>query len=140
MTFVDEGTLGNAVARDKSQSASEYSDMEVDDDRESDLSQEPDKTVTQLANTLNLNQNAVPASVRDCGLCGQQHGDGECAMVERSENLVEYRKMLIKHTDDEPWDERVSFLNYMGSMSLTNCRMRQFKPLMKSLEREVIFT
>jgi hypothetical protein len=27
-------------------------------------------------------------------------------MVDRSENLAEYREMLILHADDEPWEER----------------------------------
>ena len=43
----------------------------------------------------------------DCGLCGHRHGFGECLMVDRSENLAEYREMLILHADDEPWEERV---------------------------------
>lgn len=43
-----------------------------------------------------------------CGLCRNEHGPGECPMVERSENLAEYREMLILHADDEPWEERVS--------------------------------
>lgn len=45
----------------------------------------------------------------DCGLCGDRHGSGECPMINRSENLVEYREMLIRHADDEPWEERVRF-------------------------------
>lgn len=44
----------------------------------------------------------------ECGLCRNKHGPGECPMVERSENLAEYREMLILHADDEPWEERVS--------------------------------
>ena len=43
----------------------------------------------------------------DCGLCGQSHESGQCLMVDRSENLAEYREMLILHADDEPWEERV---------------------------------
>lgn len=46
----------------------------------------------------------------DCGLCGQGHESGQCLMVDRSENLSEYREMLILHADDEPWEERVWFL------------------------------
>ncbi|KDR85372.1 hypothetical protein GALMADRAFT_234197 [Galerina marginata CBS 339.88] len=42
----------------------------------------------------------------DCGLCGQRHGPGQCQMVDKSENLAEYREMLILHADDEPWEER----------------------------------
>lgn len=42
-----------------------------------------------------------------CGLCGTEHRDGACYMTERSENLVEYRQLLILHADDEPMEERV---------------------------------
>ncbi|THV06013.1 hypothetical protein K435DRAFT_744240 [Dendrothele bispora CBS 962.96] len=41
-----------------------------------------------------------------CGLCNQQHGEGQCSMTESSENLVEYREMLLLHADDEPWETR----------------------------------
>ncbi|KAK7059145.1 hypothetical protein VNI00_001772 [Paramarasmius palmivorus] len=44
-----------------------------------------------------------------CGLCGQNHRDDEeCMMLEKSENLAEYREMLIMHSEDEPWDQRVA--------------------------------
>lgn len=55
----------------------------------------------------------------DCGLCGDRHGPGQCLMVDRSENLAEYREMLILHADDEPWEERVRFLNSSKFMSLS---------------------
>ena len=55
----------------------------------------------------------------DCGLCGDRHGPGECLMVDRSENLAEYREMLILHADDEPWEERVRFFNSSKCMSLS---------------------
>lgn len=42
-----------------------------------------------------------------CGLCGTKHGDGACYMTESSENLAEYRQMLILHAEDEPMEERV---------------------------------
>ncbi|KAF8973574.1 hypothetical protein BDZ97DRAFT_1690769 [Flammula alnicola] len=51
-------------------------------------------------------QNIEQQDILDCGLCGQRHGPGECPMIERSENLAEYREMLILHADDEPWEER----------------------------------
>ncbi|KAF5358789.1 hypothetical protein D9758_008603 [Tetrapyrgos nigripes] len=41
-----------------------------------------------------------------CNLCGQHHGDGECSMLESSENLVEYREMLMVHAEDESWENR----------------------------------
>jgi hypothetical protein len=44
-----------------------------------------------------------------CGLCGTRHGDGlgECSMTDKSENLAEYREILILHADDEDWVTRV---------------------------------
>ena len=50
----------------------------------------------------------LDSNLIDCGLCGQLHASGECQMIDRSENLAEYREMLILHADDEPWEERVS--------------------------------
>lgn len=42
-----------------------------------------------------------------CGLCGSRHGVKQCPMTDSSQNLAEYREMLILHADDEPWEERV---------------------------------
>ena len=52
-----------------------------------------------------------------CGLCGETHGDGfgECSMTDKSENLAEYRELLILHADDEDWETRVSF-------TISNCK------------------
>jgi hypothetical protein len=114
MSSTTEGSRDNVAAREKSQSASEYSDVEMNSEPESDLV-ELDKADIQEPITVNLDQSTVPAAIRDCGLCGQQHGDSECAMVERSENLAEYRDMLINHANDEPWEERVRILCGMVS-------------------------
>ncbi|KAJ4485941.1 SNF2 family DNA-dependent ATPase [Lentinula aciculospora] len=46
-----------------------------------------------------------------CGLCGQIHGPGNCQMTESSENLIEYREMLIMHTEDESYEERCAAVN-----------------------------
>ncbi len=53
----------------------------------------------------------IQNTVDTCGLCGKRHGDrlGECAMTDKSENLAEFREMLILHADDEPFEERVCF-------------------------------
>jgi len=48
------------------------------------------------------------AGFRECGLCNSAHEPGACTMTRTSENLVEYRLMLITHTDDEPWDDRAA--------------------------------
>ena len=44
-----------------------------------------------------------------CGLCGYNHGPGACNMMGSSSNLMEFREMLMNHTDDEPWEDRVRF-------------------------------
>ena len=46
--------------------------------------------------------------LEECGLCGIRHGPGQCMMTHNSENLRDYREMLILHTDDESWEIRVS--------------------------------
>ncbi|KAJ3843907.1 SHREC complex subunit Mit1 [Lentinula raphanica] len=46
-----------------------------------------------------------------CGLCGQLHGPGNCPMTEASENLVEYRRMLLMHAEDESYEERCLAVN-----------------------------
>lgn len=56
----------------------------------------------------------------DCGLCGGKHGIKQCLMTDRSENLAEYRMMLIMHADDEPWEDRVSKSSYGFFDILTN--------------------
>jgi hypothetical protein len=47
-----------------------------------------------------------------CGLCGLSHGPGRCTMTESSENLVEYRYMLLMHADHEPIQERVCLYSF----------------------------
>jgi chromodomain-helicase-DNA-binding protein 4 len=41
-----------------------------------------------------------------CGLCGSAHS-GPCYMTDSSENLAEYRRMLMFDAVDEPLEERV---------------------------------
>ncbi|EIN14062.1 hypothetical protein PUNSTDRAFT_140446 [Punctularia strigosozonata HHB-11173 SS5] len=41
-----------------------------------------------------------------CGLCGLQHDVGGCYMTESSENLAEYRHIILVHAVDEPLEER----------------------------------
>ncbi|KAG7450689.1 uncharacterized protein BT62DRAFT_985010 [Guyanagaster necrorhizus] len=70
---------------------------------------------------------AIQNTVNTCGLCGKRHGDrlGECAMTDKSENLAEFREMLILHADDEPFEEREAaveaidrVLHHRGHLSL----------------------
>lgn len=44
-----------------------------------------------------------------CSLCGLRHDDGACYMTESSENLVQYRELIMMHGGDEPIEMRVSF-------------------------------
>ncbi|KAJ3911523.1 P-loop containing nucleoside triphosphate hydrolase protein [Lentinula edodes] len=46
-----------------------------------------------------------------CGLCSQLHGPGNCPMTESSENLVEYREMLVMHVEDESYETRCAAVN-----------------------------
>ncbi|KAJ3555472.1 hypothetical protein NP233_g12200 [Leucocoprinus birnbaumii] len=48
----------------------------------------------------------TPTPEPECGLCGHRHGEGKCYMTHSSENLRDFREILILHTDDEPWEVR----------------------------------
>lgn len=61
--------------------------------------------LTPIHNTQQHDENDTTSY---CGLCGTVHGDGACYMTESSNNLAEYRQILILHADDEPVEERVS--------------------------------
>lgn len=64
----------------------------------------------QLANSTHSSiRNGVKRDVQYCGLCATTHaeGPGECFMTDRSENLAEFRKMLLTHSDYEPVEQRV---------------------------------
>ncbi|KAF8642013.1 hypothetical protein AX16_009734 [Volvariella volvacea WC 439] len=50
---------------------------------------------------------SVAQESETCAMCGQHHDDpGQCSMTESSQNLAEYREMLILHAEDEPWEQR----------------------------------
>ncbi|KAF8913030.1 SNF2 family N-terminal domain-containing protein, partial [Gymnopilus junonius] len=78
-------------------SASENDDILLDGDFKMNLDTSRHKSKSK---------NEIGDGLIDCGLCGQRHGPGQCQMIDRSENLAEYREMLILHADDEPWEER----------------------------------
>ncbi|KAF8078789.1 SNF2 family DNA-dependent ATPase [Lyophyllum atratum] len=67
-------------------------------------------TARPLNGPLSPIHNSGLRNVQYCGLCGGRHGDGpgECVMTERSENLAEFREMLLLHADDEPWEQRTA--------------------------------
>jgi hypothetical protein len=65
------------------------------------------RDVTPLPPIHNTKQNGIEADNPVCSLCGIRHGDGACYMTESSENLAEYRQMLILHAGDEPMEDRV---------------------------------
>lgn len=43
-----------------------------------------------------------------CGLCGLSHPEAACFMTESSENLAQYRNILLTHAGDEALNDRVS--------------------------------
>jgi len=97
--------LYSSRQKSRSLSFSEYSDVggDSDQDVEDDFGFEEEWAKKPLLPI----QNTVQQTLSDCGLCGQSHHGGSCVMVARSENLAEYREMLIFHADDEPLEERV---------------------------------
>jgi len=58
-----------------------------------------------------------------CGLCGSAHS-GPCYMTDSSENLAEYRRMLIFDAVDEPFEERVWFLRLICDFFVANAESR----------------
>lgn len=103
-------------------SGSEYSGAEEEDDSsdsnmpegdiETDLPRPPPPLQrVHPVNDFELGAMHQPKSgpvLEECGLCGTRHGPGQCMMTRNSENLRDYREMLILHTDDESWEIRVS--------------------------------
>lgn len=62
-----------------------------------------------------------------CGLCGNYHGDQPCAMTESSENLAQYRLMLLVHAGDEPLEDRVrgsAYCNFTLSFTSSSIARR----------------
>ena len=134
---VDPGVFNNKTKSVGSGSAgsvgSAYFNSELDEDGSDDnsdamtdgdfaintksrLLQASDMTKNNSLTSHNTGQQQLTI---ECGLCGDRHGSGECLMVDRSENLAEYREMLILHADDEPWEERVRFFDSSKCMSLS---------------------
>jgi hypothetical protein len=99
----------NVQQKSRSLSVSEYSDVggDSDQDVDDDFVGVEEKWTNKPLLPI---QNTVQPTLSDCGLCGQRHHGGSCVMVARSENLAEYREMLIFHADDEPWEERVGLM------------------------------
>jgi chromodomain-helicase-DNA-binding protein 4 len=67
----------------------------------------------------NTKHNGYEAGNPMCSLCGIRHGDDACYMTESSENLAEYRQMLILHADDEPIEDRVIIYPLLYILQLT---------------------
>jgi hypothetical protein len=80
-----------------------------------------DAVPKDIADTSSANHNDHEVSNLMCSLCGIRHGDGACYMTESSENLAEYRQMLILHADDEPVEDRVIIyiLLYIYQLTMT---------------------
>lgn len=63
-----------------------------------------------------------------CGLCGSYHGDQPCAMTESSENLAQYRLMLLVHAGDEPIEDRVRHSAHSGLTPIHFCLPHSVPP------------
>ena len=84
----------------------------VDEDFKMDSSSKRKKTELSTLSPPIIgysSRNTGDDDIVHCGLCGGRHGQEQCLMTDKSENLAEYREMLILHADDEPWEERVSY-------------------------------
>lgn len=128
-----DGSGSAYTASDNEESIDESSDVVMgdavpDDDDLEELRRQVQRKTLQDRNS---SPGYVPAPPRphppkpavpeypECGLCGGRHGDGfgECPMTDKSENLAEYREILILHADDEDWETRAGvndFRPYTG--------------------------
>ena len=97
------------------------SDAMADGDFAMNTKSRPQASDMTKNNPLTSHNTGQQQPTIDCGLCGDRHGSGQCLMVDRSENLAEYREMLILHADDEPWEERVRFLILLNVCRLASC-------------------
>jgi hypothetical protein len=52
------------------------------------------------------NPSAHPQEAAPCAMCGNIH-EGTCGMTEHSENLVQYRQILLTNQTGESFEERV---------------------------------
>ncbi|TFK30824.1 hypothetical protein FA15DRAFT_608326 [Coprinopsis marcescibilis] len=95
----------------ESGTASRFSDNSEDEDfratEEKPNRRKGKSQMDEIMRSFEL-ENIEPSRVEmiDCGLCGGRHGTKQCLMTDSSQNLAEYRLMLIMHADDEPWEER----------------------------------
>ncbi|KAJ3512355.1 hypothetical protein NLJ89_g3566 [Agrocybe chaxingu] len=120
MNITADGSQGFTTTSSKAKKVSKPTESDGSaynlSDQESEIESDNDSAVVdedftleashRSKHPLNAIQNNGHVITHDCGLCGQRHVSGQCAMVERSENLAEYREMLTLHADDEPWEER----------------------------------
>ncbi|KAF9015550.1 SNF2 family N-terminal domain-containing protein [Cyathus striatus] len=100
-----DGSAYRGSAMDSDSDASDI--IDVDEEFQPTESRRREKlnsgNITSTSNGI-----SESSDVFDCGLCGGRHGSGfgACFMTDQSENLAEFREMLILHADDEPWEER----------------------------------
>lgn len=60
-----------------------------------------------------------------CGLCGLAHPEAACFMTESSENLAQYRNILLTHAGDESLEDRVRILFGIASLLVTDMNFQQ---------------
>jgi len=120
----------------------------VDVDQELPLSPElhkkPLRNLSAPLPAIQSGSTLPPHSSGECGLCGRIHGPGACTMMGSSSNLVEYREILLNHTDDEPWEYRVRIYTiprecHVEEVARTESRYRGYRAnLVRSRSRPSI--
>ncbi|KAG6830296.1 hypothetical protein H0H92_001374 [Tricholoma furcatifolium] len=105
-------TPSKSVARRRGKSVASEGSGYIVSEVESDVHE--DSSSGTEDETFEPNQHKSKKSstplVQPCGLCGERHGDGpgECTMIDRSENLAEFREMLLLHAEDESFEDRIA--------------------------------
>lgn len=99
---VSEEGLAPEVAELVRQKKAMHKSRYVDDLARMNIHDHPGP-LSPILNRPDLNREAAV-----CGLCGLSHPEAQCFMTESSENLAQYRNILLTHSGDEPLDMRVS--------------------------------
>jgi len=113
----------------RSSDGSAYNGSVLDSDIEdvSDASMAGDseysgKISTKRRKTILTHEEPLPTEY--CTLCGKTHGVGlgQCEVTDNSENLAEFREMLLSNNGEETLEERVS----VRSCSSVYCSLHIF--------------
>jgi len=103
----DDAYIGRGVASSPNSSdGSDASMGELEEVRNLVLDDQPPNAKSMSKKKTKHRDFRSDSELSVCGLCGQIHPDEGCYMTESSQNLAEYRALLLSNTDHESWDER----------------------------------